>query len=70
MFGSDSIGGDREQDGYDYAEKNYSLLIEGLGVDETFKLVPQSKGGAYGAEIVRYLILTAKSGNNCSTFNR
>lgn len=57
MFGGDSSGKDREQDGYDYAEKNYNTLIEGLGKDEVFELVTHSEGGAYGAGIARYLML-------------
>jgi RHS repeat-associated protein len=57
MFGGDSSGSDREQDGYEYAEKNYSTLINGLGEDETFKLVTHSEGSAFGAGIARYLML-------------
>ncbi len=55
-FGGDSSGEQREQDGYEYAVKNYSSLIEGLSEDETFKLVTHSEGGAFGAGIARYLI--------------
>jgi hypothetical protein len=57
MFGGDSSGADRERDGYDYAEKNYSTLVDGLGKDEAFELVTHSEGGAYGAGIARYLML-------------
>jgi len=55
-FGGDSSGGGREKDGYAYAKENYTTLIDGLGEDETFKLVTHSEGGAYGAGVARYLI--------------
>ena len=46
----------KELDGYDYAKKNYSSLVKGLGVNETFKIVTHSEGSAYGAGIARYLM--------------
>ncbi|MGY0427367.1 MAG: RHS repeat-associated core domain-containing protein, partial [Polaribacter sp.] len=55
-WGGDSSGGDREKAGYEYAKENYNTLIDGLGEDETFKLVTHSEGGAYGAGVARYLI--------------
>jgi hypothetical protein len=56
LYGGDSSGGRRKQDGYSYAKKNYKSLTEGLGKDETFKLVTHSEGGAYGAGIAEYLM--------------
>lgn len=55
-WGGDMSGSDREMAGFEYAKANYSSLIDGLGEDETFKLVTHSEGGAYGAGVARYLI--------------
>jgi RHS repeat-associated protein len=55
-WGGDMSGSDREAAGYKYAKANYSSLVDGLGEDETFKLVTHSEGGAYGAGIARYLM--------------
>lgn len=55
-IGGDSSGGGREQNGYEYAKKNYSTLVKGLGVNETFKIVTHSEGSAYGAGVAKYLM--------------
>jgi len=56
MFGGDMSGGDRYSAGMAYAKANIKVLTADMIEGETFKMVTQSEGAAYGAGVGQYLI--------------
>jgi len=45
----------RMDQGYEWARENYATLIDGMGEDETFKMVSHSMGDAYSKGVEKYL---------------
>ena len=55
-----SLAWQREKDGFEWAESNYSQLIENMTETETFKIVSHSMGGAFAKGVERYLKIQGK----------
>jgi RHS repeat-associated protein len=54
--GFDQSGGDRYENGYEYAEKNYTSIISQMAEGETLKFVGHSEGSAFAAGMMAYFL--------------